>query len=137
MRNLLDQIVAHRSGTLFILALAAFLEAYGDSSFQAALYRSSGMSRMIALLIGAVSLVAYGLMVNTPRWDFGQLLGLYVVLFFLLAQIVARVRFGHAYLASPFRRYADSRRRCNHFCLRQIAILHFGNSVEAQEATGT
>ena len=94
MRNLLDQIVAHWSGTLLILALAAFLEAYGDSSFQAALYRSSGMSRMIALLIGAVSLVAYGLVVNTPRWDFGQLLGLYVVLFFLVAQIVARVRFG-------------------------------------------
>ncbi len=94
MRNLLDQIVAHRSGALLILGLAAFLEAYGDSSFQTALYRSTGVSRIIALLIGAGSLVAYGLVVNTPRWDFGQLLGLYVVLFFLLAQVVARVRFG-------------------------------------------
>ena len=94
MRNLLDQIVAHRSGVLLVLGLAAFLEAYGDSCFQTALYRSSGVSRIIALLIGAGSLVAYGLVVNTPRWDFGQLLGLYVVLFFLLAQVVARVRFG-------------------------------------------
>lgn len=94
MRNLLDQIVAHRSGVLFVLFLAAFLEAYGDSSFQTALYRSSGMSRVIAFLVGAASLAAYGLVVNTPRWDFGRLLGVYVVLFFLLAQIVAWIRFG-------------------------------------------
>jgi hypothetical protein len=32
--------------------------------------------------------------VNVPRWDFGKLLGVYVVMFFLVAQIVARVRFG-------------------------------------------
>jgi small multidrug resistance family-3 protein len=94
MRNLLDHIVAHRSGTLLILILAAFLEAYGDSSFQTALYRSSGMSRAIAVLGGIASLAAYGLVVNAPRWDFGKLLGVYVVVFFLLAQIVARVRFG-------------------------------------------
>jgi len=94
MRNLLDHIVAHRSGTLLILILAAFLEAYGDSSFQTALYRSSGMSRAIAILGGIASLAAYGLVVNAPRWDFGRLLGVYVVVFFLLAQIVARVRFG-------------------------------------------
>ena len=35
-------------------------------------------------------------MVNLPRWDFGKLLGVYVVLFFLAAQLVARVRFGQA-----------------------------------------
>lgn len=94
MRNFLDQVVAYRSGTFFILLLAAFLEAYGDSSFQTAMYRSSGLSRTIAVLIGATSLVAYGLVVNTPRWDFGKLIGVYVVLFFLLAQVIARVRFG-------------------------------------------
>ncbi len=94
MRNFLDQIVAHRSGTLLILMLAASLEAYGDSSFQTALYRSSGLSRTIAVLGGIASLAAYGLVVNAPRWDFGKLLGLYVVVFFVLAQIVARLRFG-------------------------------------------
>ena len=94
MKNFLDQIVAHRSGTLLILILAAFLEAYGDSSFQTALYRSSGTSRALAVLGGIASLAAYGLVVNAPRWDFGKLLGVYVVVFFLLVQIVARVRFG-------------------------------------------
>jgi small multidrug resistance family-3 protein len=94
MRNLLEQVVAHPGGTLLILLIAAFLEAYGDSSFQTALYRSSGMTRALAVLSGAASLAAYGLVVNTPRWDFGRLLGVYVVLFFVLAQVLARVRFG-------------------------------------------
>ena len=96
MRDLLNHIVAHRSGALFLLAIAAFLEAYGDSCFQSALYRASGMSRILAFAGGAVSLAAYGLVVNAPRWEFGKLLGVYVVLFFLLAQIVARVKFGQA-----------------------------------------
>ena len=96
MRDLLNHLVAHRSGALFLLAIAAFLEAYGDSCFQSALYRVSGMSRALAFVGGAVSLAAYGLMVNAPRWEFGRLLGVYVVLFFLLAQIVARVKFGQS-----------------------------------------
>ena len=96
MRTLIDHLVAHRSGALFLLAIAAFLEAYGDSCFQSALYRASGVTRALAVVAGAVSLAAYGLVVNTPRWDFGKLLGVYVVLFFLLAQILARVRFGQS-----------------------------------------
>ena len=94
MRDLLTQLVAHRSGALFLLVVAAFLETYGDSCFQSALYHSSGMSRVLAFAGGALSLATYGLVVNVPRWEFGKLLGIYVVLFFLLAQIVARVKFG-------------------------------------------
>lgn len=94
MKDLLNQIVAHRAGALFLLAIAAFLEAYGDSCFQFALYRTSGLSRAIAFAGGAVSLAAYGLVVNAPRWEFGKLLGVYVVLFFLWAQVLARVKFG-------------------------------------------
>jgi drug/metabolite transporter superfamily protein YnfA len=93
MRDLLNQLVAHRSGAFFLLAVAAFLEVYGDACFQSALYRVSGMGRALAFVGGAVSLAAYGLVVNAPRWQFGKLLGVYVVLFFVLAQIVARVKF--------------------------------------------
>jgi small multidrug resistance family-3 protein len=94
MKSVLDLVVTNRGGALVVLMVAAFLEAYGDSCFQSALYRSAGMSRIMAFLGGAVSLAAYGLVVNAPRWEFGKLLGVYVVLFFLLAQIVARVKFG-------------------------------------------
>ena len=38
-------------------------------------------------------LALYGLTVNLPRWEFGRLLGVYVVVLFLVAQILARVRF--------------------------------------------
>jgi drug/metabolite transporter superfamily protein YnfA len=96
MRTLLNQVVAHRAGSLLVLLMAAFLEAYGDSCFQSGLYRSTGINRTLAFLGGAGSLAAYGLVVNAPRWDFGKLLGVYVVMFFLLAQVLAWVRFGQA-----------------------------------------
>lgn len=96
MRELLNQIVAHRAGALAILAVAAFFEAYGDSCFQSALYRSAGAARVLGFLGGTVSLAVYGLVVNAPHWEFGKLLGVYVVVFFVLAQILARVRFGQS-----------------------------------------
>src|SRR5262250_2349559 len=94
MKDILNPVVAHRIGALALLAIAAFLEAYGDSCFQSGLYRTAGWSRWVAFVAGVASLAGYGLVVNAPRWEFGRLLGVYVVLFFLLAQVVARVRFG-------------------------------------------
>ena len=96
MKDILNQIVATRVGTFAVLLLAAFLEAYGDSCFQAGLYRSSGAARYVAFAGGIITLSLYGLVVNTPTWEFGKLLGLYVVLFFLVAQILAKVRFNQA-----------------------------------------
>jgi len=93
MRSLLDQITGNPLGALFVLLIAAFLEAFGDSCFQSGLYRSSGVSRGLFIAGGACILAFYGLTVNLPRWDFGRLLGVYVVLFFLVAQLLARVRF--------------------------------------------
>ena len=94
--NFLDRIVSNVLGAFAVLALAAFLEAYGDSFFQVSFYRSSGIGRVMAFVAGAVVLAAYGSVVNVPRWDFGKLLGVYVVLFFLMAQLLAKVRFGQS-----------------------------------------
>lgn len=94
MLNLVNRLVLNPLGALLFLALAAFLEAYGDSFFQIGFYRSSGWGRAMALLAGVVVLAAYGSAVNVPRWDFGKLLGVYVVLFFLMAQLMNLVRFG-------------------------------------------
>ncbi len=38
-------------------------------------------------------LICYSLFLNSSKIDFGKLLGIYVVLFFLVAQIVAGVQF--------------------------------------------
>lgn len=93
LKDILNHLVATRTGTLAVLALAAFTEVYGDSFFQIGLHRATGVSRYLAFAGGAVMLALYGLIVNTPPWDFGKLLGLYVVVFFLMAQLVAWVRF--------------------------------------------
>jgi len=94
--DFLNRLVANPVGALTVLTLAAFLEAWGDSFFQVSFYRSSGLGRVLAFLAGAAVLAAYGSVVNVPRWDFGKLLGVYVVLFFLMAQILNRVRFGQS-----------------------------------------
>ena len=94
IRVVLDRLVANPLGALLVLSLAAFLEAWGDSFFQTGFYRSSGAGRLGALVAGTLVLAAYGSVVNVPRWDFGKLVGIYVVLFFVMAQLLARVRFG-------------------------------------------
>lgn len=94
--NLLDRLVSNPLGAFSVLALAAFLEAWGDSFFQSGFYRVSGSGRVFSLLAGTIVLATYGATVNVPRWDFGRLIGAYVVLFFLMAQVIARMRFGQS-----------------------------------------
>ncbi len=96
IRTFLDRVVDNRLGVLAVLSLAAFLEAWGDSFFQAGFYRASGAGRVLALAGGVLVLAMYGATVNVPRWDFGRLIGAYVVLFFLMAQVIAKVRFGES-----------------------------------------
>jgi len=94
--EIINKVVAYPLGAFAALTVAAFLEVYGDSFFQAGFYRSTGLGRVLALAAGVAVLAAYGSVVNVPRWDFGKLLGVYVALFFVMAQVVARVRFGQS-----------------------------------------
>lgn len=93
MTNLLSQLSSSSAGAFLLLAIAAFLEVFGDACFQSAMYQSTGSKRAIWFVGGTLVLVFYSLFVNTPKWDFGKLLGVYVVLFFVAAQIVAKLRF--------------------------------------------
>lgn len=100
--NAVEQLMQNPLGALGFLVAAAFLEAFGDSFFQAAFYHAAGWSRLTAAVAGVVVLAAYGSVVNLPRWDFGRLIGVYVVFFFLTAQVLNRIRFGHAPTASIY-----------------------------------
>jgi hypothetical protein len=91
--SFVSRLFSNPIGAFFVLGIAAFLEAWGDSFFQVSFYRSSGAGRILALAAGVVVLGCYGATVNIPRWDFGKLIGVYVVLFFLIAQLIAKVRF--------------------------------------------
>lgn len=75
--------------TLGILFLAAVLEAAGDALVRSGLHAHAVATRMLLLLCGALVLFGYGTVVNTPPWDFGRLLGVYVVFFFVVAQAIS------------------------------------------------
>jgi small multidrug resistance family-3 protein len=77
-----------------ILFCAALLEAGGDALMRGGLHSASATQRGILLFAGALVLAAYGYTVNAPPWDFGKLLGVYVAIFFVIAQLIAWFGFG-------------------------------------------
>jgi small multidrug resistance family-3 protein len=77
-----------------ILLLAAVLEAGGDALVRTGLHGHNLGLRAGLFVAGAAVLFAYGLVVNSPPWDFGKLLGVYVTLFFLVAQVINLLVFG-------------------------------------------
>ena len=79
--------------TLLLLLLAALLEAGGDALVRHGLRGPEGR-RLVWMLAGGAVLFAYGCAVNTPSWDFGRLLGIYVVFFFVVAQAIGWWAFG-------------------------------------------
>jgi len=85
--------VSTPAGAFAVLSLAAFLEVSGDACFQSGLYQATGPARVAWFVAGGCVLAAYGIFVNLPQWDFGKLLGIYVTLFFVVAQVVAKLRF--------------------------------------------
>ncbi len=74
--------------TYMILLLAAMLEAGGDALVRAGLHHHALAVRVGLFSAGAAVLLAYGFCVNAPAWDFGKLLGVYVTLFFVVAQVI-------------------------------------------------
>jgi small multidrug resistance family-3 protein len=75
---------------LLILTTAAALEVAGDALVRWGLRDG----KWIGFALGAVVLFAYALIVNTPKWDFGRLLGVYIAVFFVVAQGAAALFYG-------------------------------------------
>jgi drug/metabolite transporter superfamily protein YnfA len=80
--------------TLLLLTIAAVLEAGGDALARTALHSHDAMLVRVGIFAAAaLVLFVYGVTVNLPPWDFGRLLGVYVSLFFVVAQIINRLTF--------------------------------------------
>lgn len=77
-----------------LLLVAAVLEAGGDALVRTGLHSTLFVRRAEFLLLGGITLFGYGVVVNLPRWDFGRLLGVYVAMFFLVAQLINYLSFG-------------------------------------------
>ena len=67
---------------------AALLEAGGDWMVRRGIHAPS-WQRVTWFAAGGALLFVYGWTVNRPPWDFGELLGLYLVFFFLAAQAIS------------------------------------------------
>ncbi len=79
--------------TMAMLFGAALLEAGGDALVRKGLH-APAMGRIALLLAGGAVLLVYGCVVNAPPWDFGRLIGVYVVFFFMVAQAISWLAFG-------------------------------------------
>ena len=86
--------MSNRALSIAVLFLAAVLEAGGDALVRKALHSQTQWLRVGLFTAGGFILLAYGYAVNAPAWDFGSLLGLYVVFFFLVAQAMSWLVFG-------------------------------------------
>jgi len=75
--------------TLLLLMAAALLEAGGDAIVRMGMRSNAIVPRLLLFLAGTAVLFLYSWTVNTPPWDFGRLLGLYVVFFFIFAQLLS------------------------------------------------
>jgi small multidrug resistance family-3 protein len=76
-----------------LLCIAAILEVGGDALMRNGL-QATGLHRVVWLIGGTAVLAAYGVFVNLGPWDFGRVLGVYVVLFFIVAQLVNWLGYG-------------------------------------------
>jgi drug/metabolite transporter superfamily protein YnfA len=74
---------------LAFLIIAALLEVGGDALVRWGLKGG----RILGFVLGAVTLFMYAVFVNTPKWDFGRLLGIYIAIFFVVSQFVSIVVF--------------------------------------------
>jgi drug/metabolite transporter superfamily protein YnfA len=72
-----------------VFIAAAILEVGGDAVVRKGL-RGSGV---LVILLGAAMLGLYGVVVNTVKWDFSRLLGVYVAVFALISILFGRFVF--------------------------------------------
>lgn len=73
----------------FIFLAAAILEVGGDAVVRKGLRGNS----LGIIIIGFLMLGFYGVVVNTVKWDFSKLLGVYVAVFALISVLFGRFLF--------------------------------------------
>jgi drug/metabolite transporter superfamily protein YnfA len=71
---------------------SALLEVGGDAVVRRGLHGAN----VVIILAGGIMLACYGLLVNTVRWDFSRLLGVYVAVFAVVSVAFGRFVFGES-----------------------------------------
>jgi drug/metabolite transporter superfamily protein YnfA len=81
-----------------VFAAAALLEVGGDAVIRKGLRSQSA----VWLLLGSAVLAAYGMFVNSIKWDFSKLLGIYVGFFATASILIGRYVFREEIPASTW-----------------------------------
>ena len=81
------------NGALLLLFAAALLEAGGDALVRLGLQAYTTLLRVTLFSAAGLILFTYGYVVNAPPWNFGRLLGVYVMFFFVIAQGISWIIF--------------------------------------------
>jgi multidrug transporter EmrE-like cation transporter len=81
-----------------IFLAAALLEVGGDATVR----RGCGGSNLALVIVGFVALGCYGLVVNSVKWDFSKLIGVYVAFFAVVSVLVGRLVFKEVIPASTW-----------------------------------
>jgi len=82
----------------FVFLAAAVLEVGGYAIIRRGLYGSG----IVLITLGFLMLGCYGIVVNTVRWDFSKLLGVYVAVFALVSVLCGRFLFKEQVPASTW-----------------------------------
>lgn len=85
---------------LVFLVIATTLEVSGDAIVRMAIFHHSGGIRAGLFLAGAVLLLGYGTFLNLAPLQFGQVVGLYIAVLFVVWQIINFIAF-HALPTTP------------------------------------
>lgn len=80
--------------TFVLLVIATSLEAGGDAVVRAGLRSPTPALKVALLACGGLMLFGYGVFLTSSPVDFGRLLGVYVVVFFFMAQLLNALAFG-------------------------------------------
>ena len=81
-----------------IFVVAALLEISGDALIRKGL-RSSGL---LFIAVGMVTLGCYGLIVNSIKWDFSKLMGVYIGVFAVISILFGRFVFKESVQSSTW-----------------------------------
>ena len=77
-----------------LLLFAALLEAGGDAIIRKSLFEYAGLARSGLFLTGVSVLAAYGTFLNLAPLEFGQVVGLYIAILFVVWQAINYLAFG-------------------------------------------
>jgi small multidrug resistance family-3 protein len=104
--------------TWILFILAAVLEVAGDALIRKVL-RGGGV---LLIVLGFVVLGSYGIAVNTIKWDFGRLLGVYVAFFALVSILFGKYVFAETISMSTWLGLA--------LIVAGGLVIQFGHSVK-------